>query len=134
MADHPGPASAARPLQAVPPRQLAVPWIAVAALAAVAWVVTVMLARDMGNGPGTMGLALPPFLGLWVVMMAAMMLPSVAPVGVLWTRLIAGATTGLGRVMRMAMFLGGYLLAWAVAGIIAFTALAGAGRLFAASP
>jgi len=29
-----------------------------------------MLARTMGNGPGTMGLALPPFLGLWVVMMA----------------------------------------------------------------
>jgi predicted metal-binding membrane protein len=52
-----------------------VPWIAVAALAAVAWVVTVMLARDMGNGPGTMGLALLPSLGLWVVMMAAMMLP-----------------------------------------------------------
>ncbi len=51
------------------------PWIAVAALAAVAWMVTVMLARDMGNGPGTMGLALLPSLGLWVVMMAAMMLP-----------------------------------------------------------
>ena len=41
----------------------------------------------MGNGPGTMGLALLPFLGLWVLMMAAMMLPSVAPVAVLWTRL-----------------------------------------------
>ena len=67
------------------------PWIAVAALAAVAWGVTVMLARTMGNGPGTMGLALLPFLGLWLVMMAAMMLPSVAPVAVLWTRLIAGA-------------------------------------------
>ena len=74
MADQAGPASAARPVQALPPRQLAVPWIAVAALAAGAWVVTVMLARDMGNGPGTMGLALAPFLGLWVVMMAAMML------------------------------------------------------------
>jgi predicted metal-binding membrane protein len=49
-----------------------------------------MLARTMGNGPGTMGLALLPFLGLWVVMMAAMVLPSVAPVAVLWTRLITG--------------------------------------------
>ncbi len=27
-------------------------WIAVAGLAAVAWVITVMKARDMGNGPG----------------------------------------------------------------------------------
>src|SRR5262252_10829313 len=115
MAGHAGPTAATRPARALPPRQLAVPWIALAALAAVAWVVTIVLARDMGNGPGTMGLALLPFLGLWVVMMAAMMLPSVAPVGVLWARLIAGATTGLGRVVRMAMFLGGYLLTWAVA-------------------
>jgi len=82
MADHAGPASAVRPVQALPARQLAAPWIAVAALAAVAWAVTVMLARTMGNGPGTMGLALLPFLGLWLVMMAAMMLPSVA-IGVL---------------------------------------------------
>ena len=134
MADHSGPAAAARPVRALPPRQLAGPWIAVAALAAVAWVVTVTLARDMGNGPGTMGLALLPFLGLWAVMMAAMMLPSVAPVAVLWTRLISGASAGLGRVARMGMFLGGYLLAWAAVGAVAFAALAGTGRLVTASP
>jgi predicted metal-binding membrane protein len=79
-------------VQALPPRQLAVPWIAVAALAAVAWAVTAVLAQKMGNGPGTTGLALLPFLGLWVMMMAAMMLPSVAPVAVLWTRLISGVS------------------------------------------
>ena len=134
MADHSGPAAAARPVRALPPRQLAGPWIAVAALAAVAWVVTVTLARDMGNGPGTMGLALLPFLGLWAVMMAAMMLPSVAPVAVLWTRLISGASAGLGRVARMGMFLGGYLLAWAAVGAVAFAVLAGTGRLVTASP
>jgi predicted metal-binding membrane protein len=134
MADQAGPAAAARPLQALPPRQLAVPWIAVAVLAAAAWVVTFILARNMGNGPGTMGLALLPFLGLWVVMMAAMMLPSVAPVGMLWTRLISGASAGPARAARMGLFLGGYLLAWAVAGVIAFAALAGAGRLLTASP
>jgi predicted metal-binding membrane protein len=133
MADHAAPA-AARPVQALPPRQLAVPWLAVGALAAVAWVVTVVLARAMGNGPGTMGLALLPFLGLWMVMMAAMMLPSVAPVAVLWTRLISGAATGLARAARIALFLSGYLLAWAVAGVAAFAALAGTGRLLTASP
>jgi len=122
------------PVEALPPRQLAVPWIAVAALAAVAWSVTIMLARSMGNGPGTMGLALLPFLGLWVVMMAAMMLPSVAPVAVLWTRLITGASAGPGRLLRMSAFLAGYLLVWAVAGAVAFAALAGAGRLLTASP
>jgi predicted metal-binding membrane protein len=134
MANQAGPASATRPVQALPPRQLAVPWAAVAALAAVAWAVTVVLARTMGNGPGTMGLALLPFLGLWVVMMAAMMLPSVAPVAVLWTRLITGASAGPGRLMRMSGFLTGYLLAWAVIGAVAFAALVGAGRLVTASP
>ena len=134
MADHAGPASVMRPVQALPARQLAVPWIAVATLAAAAWAVTVMLARTMGNGPGTMGLALLPFLGLWVVMMAAMMLPSVAPVAVLWTRLITGASASPGRLLRMSSFLAGYLLAWAVAGTVAFAALAGAGRLLTASP
>src|ERR1700749_5066938 len=98
MADRSGLDSATRPGRAVPPRQLAVPWVALAGLAAVAWGVTVALARDMGNGPGTMGLTLLPFLGLWAVMMAAMMLPSVAPVAVLWTRLISGTSAGLGRV------------------------------------
>ena len=134
MAGPAGPAAGIRPVQALPPRQLAVPWIAVAAVAAVAWAITVMLAREMGNGPGTMGLALAPFLGLWVAMMAAMMLPSVAPVAVLWTRLISGASAGAGRVARMSAFLTGYLLTWAAAGVVAFAALAGTGRLLTASP
>jgi predicted metal-binding membrane protein len=134
MADHARPASADGPVQALAPGQLAVPWVAVAVLAAVAWAVTIMLARSMGNGPGTMGLALLPFLGLWVVMMAAMMLPSVAPVAVLWTRLISGAAAGFGRAARMSLFLSGYLLIWAAAGAAAFAALVGAGRLLTASP
>ena len=134
MADHAGPVAVTRPVQALAPRQLAVPWIAVAALAAVAWAVTVMLARKMGNGPGTMGLALVRFLGLWVLMMAAMMLPSVAPVAVLWTRLISGASAGAGRVVRMSLFLAGYLLTWAAVGVVASAALAGTGRLLVASP
>src|SRR5215468_11723070 len=107
-------------MQALPPRQLAVPWIAVAAVAAVAWAATITLARSMGNGPGTMGLALLPFLGLWVVMMAAMMLPSVAPVAVLWTRAICGTATGPERAGRMSIFLTGYLLSWAACGAVAF--------------
>lgn len=134
MADQAAPTAVTPPTRAVPLRQLAPAWIAVALLAAIAWAVTLMLARTMGNGPGTMGLALLPFLGLWVVMMAAMMLPSVAPVAVLWARLIAAAATGPGRAARMSMFLTGYLLAWAVFGVVAFGALDGAGRLLAASP
>ena len=96
MADHAGPASVTRP---APGPAAASARSAVdrgRGARGVAWAVTVMLARSMGNGPGTMGLALLPFLGLWVVMMAAMMLPSVAPVAVLWTRLISSASTGPG--------------------------------------
>lgn len=134
MADQAGLAAAARPLQSLPRRQLIRPWIALAALAAAAWAVTIALARSMGNGPGTMGLALLPFLGVWVMMMAAMMFPSVAPVAVLWTRLITGASAGLARAARMSLFIGGYLLAWAACGAAAFAALAGTGRLLDASP
>src|SRR6516165_1618287 len=134
MAGDAAPALATRTAAALPQQQLAVPWIAVATLAAAAWAVTITLATNMGNGPGTMGLALLPFLGLWVVMMAAMMLPSAAPVAVLWARLISGASAGLIRAARMSAFLTGYLLAWAACGVVAYAALAGAGRLVMASP
>ena len=134
MADEASAAAAGTQLRNLTLRQVGRPWIAVAALAAVAWVITVVLARNMGNGPGTMGLALLPFLGLWLVMMAAMMLPSVTPVAVLWTRLIGGASTGIWRAVRMGLFLSGYLLVWAALGAVAFATLTGSGRLLAASP
>jgi len=134
VADHTGPTAVTGQGQALPSRQFAMPWFALAALAAGAWAVTIVLARAMGNGPGTMGLSLLPFLGLWVVMMAAMMLPSVAPVAALWTRLISGASAGIGRAVRMSLFLSGYLLVWAAFGAVAFAALTGSGRLLTASP
>jgi predicted metal-binding membrane protein len=93
-----------------------------------------MQARSMGNGPGTMGLTFLPFLGLWLVMMAAMMLPSVAPVAMLWARLIGRGPAKPVRVARMSLFLGGYLLAWGMCGAVAFGVLAGTSRLLAASP
>lgn len=134
MANYAGPGPVARPGQALPPRQLAGPWIAVAALAAVAWAIIVTVARDMGHGTGTMGLAPLPFVGLWVVMMVAMMLPSVTPVAVLWARLLGGASAGLARIPRMSLFLGGYLLAWAGFGAVAFAILAATGLLLTAFP
>jgi len=127
-------AAAARPARLVPPRRLVVPWTTAALVAAAAWVFTITRARSMGDGPGTMGLALPPFLGLWIVMMAAMMLPSVAPVAVLWAHVIGAVPAAGARVARMTGFLGGYLLAWSACGIAAFAALTGAGRLAAESP
>jgi predicted metal-binding membrane protein len=132
--DYGGPGNTGAAARTLAPRQLAVPWAAIAALAAVAWAFTVMLARNMGNGPGTMGLTLLPFIGLWVLMMAAMMLPSVAPVAVMWTRMISGSSTGVARAARMTEFLGGYLLVWVAIGAVVFPALTGTARLLTASP
>ena len=47
--------------------------------ALVAWIVTVDRMRGMDAGPGTDLGGLGWFLGIWVTMMAAMMLPSAAP-------------------------------------------------------
>lgn len=44
-----------------------------------------------------MGMALPLFLLLWAVMMAAMMFPSVAPVAVAWARSIGRQASGWAR-------------------------------------
>ena len=81
-----GEAAAAR---SIPFRQVAPAWGALLLLAVLAWVVTIDQARGMGVGLGTMGLALVPFLALWVVMMAAMMFPSVAPVAIMWSKVSA---------------------------------------------
>jgi predicted metal-binding membrane protein len=96
-------------------------------LAALAWVVTLGQSRDSGMEPGTMGLALPLFLLLWVVMMAAMMLPSMAPVAITWARGIGRQSTGAARAGRIAQFAGGYLITWATFGVIMYGVLAVAG-------
>jgi hypothetical protein len=55
-------------------------------VAAVAWLVTVGRAGSMPGMTGTMGLSLAAFVGMWTLMMAAMMLPSVAPVASMYQR------------------------------------------------
>src|SRR5690348_7250722 len=60
------------------------------AVAAVAWVGVVVLARDMGSMPGTMGLGVGSFIAVWALMMAAMMLPSVTPFASPYTRTFGG--------------------------------------------
>jgi predicted metal-binding membrane protein len=115
-------------------RALAPAWLVLVALATLAWVVTVQQAREMGIGPGTMGMALPAFLVLWVVMMAAMMFPSVAPVAVTWVRSIRANETGGRRAYRIASFVAGYLIAWTAFGVVAFIALLGAEQLVERAP
>ncbi|NUU23961.1 MAG: DUF2182 domain-containing protein [Streptomycetaceae bacterium] len=121
-----------RPLQQgvlMPVRDLAVAWGLVVVIAVLAWVLTIGQARDMGVEPGTMGMALPLFLLLWVAMMAAMMLPSVAPVAITWIKAIARQYSGGVRVLRTTEFLSGYLLAWTAFGLAAYGGLALTGHL-----
>jgi predicted metal-binding membrane protein len=84
-------------------------------VAAAAWLCLVVVANHMGSMPGTMGLGPASFASVWVLMMAAMMLPSVAPFAALYTR-----TFGDDRVVRMVAFASGYLLVWSAAAIPAY--------------
>jgi len=95
-------------------------WAALLAGAALAWAVTVRGAMEMGNGPGTMGRGLAGFMLLWIGMMAAMMLPSVAPVGSLYLRSVRSRSTGALGALRVGGVLLGYLGVWAMFGIAAF--------------
>ena len=103
-------------------------------LAGLAWVVTAIQAHGMGVGPGTMGQSLIAFEALWVVMMTAMMFPSVAPMVTVWIRSVSARPTNTQRFGGVAQFLSGYLLAWAAFGLLAYGALILTGRLVDRSP
>jgi len=92
--------------------------IALLALAALAWAGVIVYARAMGSGLGTMGIPLGEFVAMWALMMTAMMAPSVAPVASLYARAIK-----TDRVARLGLFVGGYLLVWALAGIPTYALL-----------
>jgi predicted metal-binding membrane protein len=98
-------------------------------LAAVAWLATVGRAATMRGMTGTMGLGLAAFVGMWALMMAAMMLPSVAPVASMYQRSVRSH-----RALRLAGFTSGYLLAWAGAGVPAYLLTALAARLVSDHP
>ena len=80
--------------------------------AVVAWAVTVVRMRGMDAGPGTDLGGLGWYLGIWVTMTAAMMLPSVAPAARHAARLARRAPTVL--------FTAGYLAVWTGYGLAAY--------------
>ena len=84
-------------------------------VAALGWWWTGDQMRGMDNGPWTGLGAFGWFLGVWVVMMAAMMFPSVAPTVALYSRMTRQRSP-----LSPVLFAAGYLLTWAVAGVVAF--------------
>jgi predicted metal-binding membrane protein len=98
---------------------------ALLALAAAAWVVTELRMSGMDAGPGTNPGAFGFYLGTWVVMMAAMMLPSAAPI-VLMYRSMQRGRRARGRSApagATALFVAGYLLVWGASGLLAYAVL-----------
>jgi predicted metal-binding membrane protein len=89
------------------------------ALAALGWWSTAERMRGTDDGPWTALGTLGWFLGVWVVMMAAMMFPSLAPTVAVYSRMTRDRIAPL-------LFTAGYLVAWAGAGVPAF-AMARAG-------
>jgi predicted metal-binding membrane protein len=111
-----------------------VPAGGIAALATLCWIVTIRLTRGMGVGPGTMGMSFGLFMGMWVAMMAAMMLPSQAPMAMLWTRAIARTPSVVRRTTRTFSFLAGYVVSWALYGLLAFAAVVALDRIISGHP
>ena len=94
------------------------------AIAAAAWWLTANQMQGMDGGPWTALGSLSWFVGVWVVMMAAMMFPSVAPTVALYARM----TKSRSAVAPLA-FSSGYLLAWASVGVLAFAVAATGGTV-----
>ncbi len=108
---------------------------ALAAVTLAAWVAFLaeapspssMAMDTMSSGPALAGAA--GFIGAWVVMMAAMMLPSAAPLVLLYRT--AGAN---GRAANTVPLVAGYLLAWAVVGALVYAAQQVLGAVVNSSP
>jgi predicted metal-binding membrane protein len=94
---------------------------ALLAAAALAWIVTADRMSGMDTGPGTDLGSLGFFVGIWVVMMAAMMFPSVAPTAAAYETLRRPGRAGRWpHFDGSATFLAGYLLSWTLFGLIAY--------------
>jgi predicted metal-binding membrane protein len=90
--------------------------------AGLAWLVTDRRMAGMDEGPGTDLGSLGFYASIWVVMMAAMMLPSAVPMVAAHASVQRRKRT-LGRSERRgasAAFAAGYLVAWAAFGLVAY--------------
>jgi predicted metal-binding membrane protein len=93
-----------------------------AAVAVVGWLLTDERMAGMDGGPGTDLGSLGFYVSVWIVMMAAMMLPSAAPMVAVHSA-VGRRARDLGRPTTRGAtvaFVGGYLLVWTVFGLLAY--------------
>jgi predicted metal-binding membrane protein len=96
---------------------------ALIALAALAWGLTENTAEGMDMGPGSNLGSLSFYLAAWVVMMSAMMFPSISPMVRTYALIQRHrqARQGFGEpTVAIVAFLGGYLLSWTIFGLAAY--------------
>jgi predicted metal-binding membrane protein len=99
------------------------PWLLTFLCAGLAWIVTYQQIFAMHFLPmyGTMGLPLGSFLLFWTIMMAAMMLPALAPtVSVRYEHIRKQSVSFLSQNINLLMFLLGYLFVWCCFGLPIF--------------
>jgi predicted metal-binding membrane protein len=94
------------------------------ALAGFGWWSTLDRMRGMDEGPWTGLGTLGWFLATWIVMMAAMMFPSVAPTVALYSRMTRERSP-----LAPLLFAAGYLVAWGAVGALAFAIARTAGSI-----
>ena len=130
-------------LEAVLRRDRAVVIVAIAVITALAWADLVWLAGDMAMGgmdmtgyrmiPAGRGLMMPAdapwrpiefgyVFVMWIVMMIGMMMPSAAPMILIYARVGRQAATQGKPFAASGWFAGGYLAAWAVFSLVATSA------------
>jgi predicted metal-binding membrane protein len=94
------------------------------ALAAGGWWWTADRMEGMDEGPWTGLGTLGWFVAIWIVMMAAMMFPSVAPTVALYSRMTKARSP-----LSPLLFAAGYLLTWTGVGLLAFAVALAGGRI-----
>jgi predicted metal-binding membrane protein len=95
-------------------------------LAALAWMVTERRMGGMSSAPGADLGSLGFYTGTWVTMMAAMMLPSIAPMVLVYNRPRSSRRArggGAPGAEGTALFIAGYLVTWTLAGLAAYAAI-----------
>jgi predicted metal-binding membrane protein len=94
------------------------------ALATGAWVVLLWQSADadmdMTTSSPTMGLRMPLFLAIWVIMMVAMMFPTAAPMILTFHKVQAGKRERGEAFVSTWVFVAAYILVWTLAGVAAY--------------
>jgi predicted metal-binding membrane protein len=101
-------------------REAAAIVVVLLALALIAWLITERRMAGMDAGPWTDPGPFGFYITAWVVMMAAMMLPSIVPMVLMFSRLKHARST---PAVATSAFVIGYFVVWTASGLVAYALL-----------